>query len=70
MKINHLKKNVWKVFKTMQETLNFVSKQHDDTLTELRKIKEENVTLKKNQDLQQSTIKHLIDKCDNLEFKN
>lgn len=62
-------KNVWIILKNLQETIIFISKQFDDSLLELKTIKEENIMLKKNQEFQHSTIKNLIVKCEELEFK-
>lgn len=62
-------KNVWNIINNLQETIIFISKQYDDTLLELKKIREENTMLKKAQDLQQSTIENLVGKCEELDIK-
>lgn len=62
-------KNAMGMLKQVHESQIFIARQNDDMLQELKKLRQENETLKKNQEISNNTIKNLKSRLNDVEYK-
>lgn len=61
--------NIWNIMKKIHDSQVFISKQNDDIILKLENLTKENDNLRKNQEIDRSSIRNLTTEVDELKYQ-